>query len=171
MLWIQDDLAKWHFILFLWYILIFWAQKCWFIELILTLGLNVVWLVKMSLVWMKSKFTNGKDMDIPIAMLDHWVLWNLLVMWMIWNCLKNWLNWHPEVWRCLIDFTFLQNILILCCSKSTEIYIFMILDKIVYLGYKSPLMIIFNKCLTPKNYIIKMIIKQITLYTREIWSS
>ena len=37
-LWMQDDLAKWHFLLFLWYILIFWAQMCWFLELNLTLS-------------------------------------------------------------------------------------------------------------------------------------
>ena len=40
-----DDLAKWHFLLFLWYILIFWAQKCWFIELNLTLGSDAVCVV------------------------------------------------------------------------------------------------------------------------------
>ena len=34
----QDDLLKWHFLLVLWYILIFWAQKCWFIELDLSLS-------------------------------------------------------------------------------------------------------------------------------------
>ena len=37
-----DDLAKWHFLLFLWYTLIFWAQKCWFIELNLILGSDAV---------------------------------------------------------------------------------------------------------------------------------
>ena len=41
----QDYLAKWHFLLFLWYILIFWAQKCWFIELKLTLDSDAVWFV------------------------------------------------------------------------------------------------------------------------------
>ena len=37
----QDDLVKWNFLLFLWCILIFWAQKCWFIELTLSLGLEM----------------------------------------------------------------------------------------------------------------------------------
>ena len=37
-----EYLAKWHFLLFLWYILIFWSQKCWFIELNLPLGSQAV---------------------------------------------------------------------------------------------------------------------------------
>ena len=38
-----DDMAKWHFLLFLGYILIFWALKGWFIELNLSLGSDIVW--------------------------------------------------------------------------------------------------------------------------------
>ena len=34
----QGDFAKWYFLSFLCYILIFLAQKCWFIELNLMLG-------------------------------------------------------------------------------------------------------------------------------------
>ena len=37
-----EYLAKWHFLLFLWYILIFWSQKCWFIELTLPLSSDTV---------------------------------------------------------------------------------------------------------------------------------
>ena len=40
----QEDFAKWHLLLFLWYILIFCARKCWFIELNLWLGSAAVWL-------------------------------------------------------------------------------------------------------------------------------
>ena len=39
----QEDFAKWYFLLFLCHILIFWAQKGWFIELNLSLGSDTVW--------------------------------------------------------------------------------------------------------------------------------
>ena len=39
----QEDLENPHFVLFLLYILIVWAQKGWFIELNLSLGSHAVW--------------------------------------------------------------------------------------------------------------------------------
>ena len=40
-----EYLAKWHVLCFLWYIFIFWCQKCWFIELNLPLGSGAVWYI------------------------------------------------------------------------------------------------------------------------------
>ena len=58
--------AKWHFLFFLWYIFIFWSQKCWFIELILPLGSDAVCIIsgsKPSLVlcplWKRHLHSNG----------------------------------------------------------------------------------------------------------------
>ena len=47
----QDDLEKWHFLLFLWHVLIFWSQKGWFIELnLVSLGSDAVWILTRWLV-------------------------------------------------------------------------------------------------------------------------
>ena len=57
----QEDFAKWHVLLFLCYILIFWAQKCWFIELNLMLSSDAVCLcskAKLERFHLKIRTTN-----------------------------------------------------------------------------------------------------------------
>ena len=76
----QDYLAKWHFLLFFWYILIFWAQKCWFIELNLMLGWDAV-----CVLWYFSKKNNQRLFTYVVQALQATKIYILIAQ----NKMKN----------------------------------------------------------------------------------
>ena len=74
----QDYLAKWHFLLIFWYILIFWAQKCWFIEL------NVM-LIWDMVCWYFSKKNNQRLFTYVVQALQATKIYILIAQ----NKMKN----------------------------------------------------------------------------------